>query len=147
MVEYLFVNLSRHGTELGVFFFLSTLCIFLLLEQVRGKLIRLRQFLTNRHFSLIKSPGLISCVNGLLKFICWVFLLLPFITLGVWSAALMHSRIKNGESPIGGIAVLLVGLAFFFFFFGILKIRWNNYRMNKSNLIAFSLAFAFFTSY
>ncbi len=108
---------------------------------------RLRQFLTNRHFSLIKNEGLIRCVNTFLKALCWIFIMLPVISLLVWSVGLILSRKKNGESIIGGIAVLLVGLSLLSFAYSIFKIKWNHYRMTKPNMISLCLAFIFFTTY
>lgn len=52
---------------------------------------------------------------------------MPFIAIAVWASGLII-RAKDFDSvPIGGICVLLVSMSLFFFMFGVLKIKWNNF--------------------
>ena len=41
----------------------------------------------------------------------------------------------------------MVGFSFFWFSFGVLKIKWNNYQFNGFNGLCFALAFLFLTAY
>ena len=64
-------------------------CVFLLLDQVDGKLFRLKIFLMNRDFDLIQSEGFVVFLNWILRFLSWISLLMPFIALSVWAAGLL----------------------------------------------------------
>jgi len=141
------VDINTTAFELGIFFMLSLSGEFLLFEQVSGNLSRLRQFLMNREFHLIKNPSLVKCVNGFLKVICYMFLLLPTLTLIVWGTMMINLAIRDDRKPIGGIAIILVGQAFNWFVYSIFKIRWHNYRLSKQTVICMFISFAFFISY
>jgi hypothetical protein len=43
--------------------------------------------------------------------------------------------------------LILVGMAFFFFVFSILKIKWNNFQFKVINGVCLLIAFCLFTSY
>jgi len=141
------IDMDFTGAELGAFFLLSVACVFLLLEQVNGKIYRLRQFLNNRQFHLLQGEGAIKCVNGFLKVLIYLFLLMPFASLAVWALAMAFLREKSDEKPVGGMAIFLVGLSFIFFLYGIFKIRWQSYRLTKQCLFSLFMAFACFTGY
>jgi hypothetical protein len=81
--------LDSAGAELGFFAMAILGCVFILLNQVDGKIFRLKIFLMNRDFSLISSAGFIVFINFILGWISWMSLLMPFIALAVWSAGLI----------------------------------------------------------
>ena len=141
------VDLNKTGIELGVFFLFALTGEFLLFEQVNGNLRRVRQFLMNRQFNLIKNPRVIGCVNGFLKVVCYLFMFLPIITLAVWAAAMTILAGKEDRKPVGGIAIVLVGMAFNFFVYSVFKIRWQNYRLSKQTIVCMLIAFILFVSY
>lgn len=122
-------------------------CIFFLLNQVDGKMFRLKTFLMERNFSLIDNEGLIRFVNFTLSGLIWISLVLPLLGLGVWSAGLIIRAQDLNDVPIGGICVILVGIAFIFFTFGILMIKWNNYRFRFVNGFCIVTALALMTAY
>lgn len=78
--------------EAAAFFVVSLALVFLLLEQVNGKFIRLRQFLLNREFQIITSEKAVLVVNGFLKVITIFFIMLPVISLIIWAAGLIVLR-------------------------------------------------------
>jgi hypothetical protein len=72
---------------------------------------------------------------------------MPFMSLAVWAAGLINKAQDFGRSPVGGISVLLIGLAFFFFTYGILKIKWNNYQYSGFNGFCLMCGFLLLTAY
>ena len=108
---------------------------------------RLKIFLMNREFLLIKNETLISVINFILGLLCWVFLLLPFIALAVWGFGLIIRSANLDESVMGGVSVLVVGVALILYDFGMMNIKWNNYRFTKMNIFVIALAHIFYTVY
>lgn len=47
----------------------------------------------------------------------------------------------------GGICVLVIGMAFICYNFGMMNIRWNNYRLTKNNIFMIALAHMLYTAY
>lgn len=139
--------LDSAGSELGFFAFAILICIFFLLNQVDGKPFRLKIFLMNRDFSLLKSEFLVKFVNFNLSFVTWLSYLLPFLSLSVWAAGLIIRANDFGTSPVGGISVILVGCSFMLFTYGILRIKWNNYQIGVLSGVCFLLAFSCLTAY
>jgi hypothetical protein len=135
------------GLELGFFFFLMLGCVFILLNQVDGNIFRLKFFLMNRDFHLVQNDGFVVFLNFVLRILSYVSLLMPIISLAVWASGLIIKAKDFNSSAVGGISVLLVGFTFFWFTFGVLKIKWNNYQFNNFNVLCFLLAFGSFTAY
>lgn len=108
---------------------------------------RLKIFLMNRDFLLITNPKLISFINVILGILCWVFLLLPFIAIAVWSWGLIIRSSNLDKSLRGGLCVLTVGLSFILYDFGMMNIKWNNYRFTKNNMIVLAVAHLSLTAY
>jgi hypothetical protein len=119
--------LDETGSELGFFYFLMVGCIFFLLNQVDGNMFRIKLFLMNRDFHLVQNDGFVVFVNFILRMLSWISILMPVTTLAVWAAGLIIKSLTYDQVPLGGICVLLVGLSFFLFTFGIFKIKWNNF--------------------
>jgi hypothetical protein len=101
----------------------------------------------NRDFNLVQSPGFVIFVNFILNLLSWISLLMPFIALAVWASGLIIKAKDFNEKPIGGISVLLMGMAFFFFIFSVFKIKWNNYQFKVLNGVCLFMAFACVTTY
>jgi hypothetical protein len=101
----------------------------------------------NRDFDLINNEGLVKFVNFTLNMLSWISLIMPPLALAVWGAGLIVRATDFGLIPTGGICVLLVGVSFMFFTFGLLKLKWNNFRFRLINAICFFLAFIFLTAY
>ena len=146
-IEISYYVLDAAGSELGFFFFLMFGCILVLLNQVDGKLFRIKIFLMNRDFHLLNNDGFVRVIAWILKMMSWLSLLLPFMSLGVWAAGLLIKAADYGEKPTGGICVLLVGMAFFWFCLGVFKIKWNHYQFTIFNGLCLFLCFLHFTGY
>lgn len=108
---------------------------------------RLKLFLMNRDFHLVQNDGFVVFLNFVLRMLSYLSLLMPIMALGVWAAGLIIKARDFDQTPVGGISVLLVGFTFFWFVFGVFKIKWNNYQFNSFNVICFSISFASFTAY
>ena len=48
---------------------------------------------------------------------------------------------------MGGVSVLVVGVALILYDFGMMNIKWNNYRFTKMNIFVIALAHIFYTVY
>lgn len=101
----------------------------------------------NRDFDLITNEGLIRFVNVMLTCLSWISICLPVLAIAVWSAGLIERSMDFDEMPIGGVCVALAGAAFILFTFGVLKIKWNNYRFTFINGLCIFLAFCGLTTY
>jgi hypothetical protein len=101
----------------------------------------------NREFNLVRNDGFIVFVNYMLRLLSWLSLLMPFLALAVWASGLIIRAKDFHVKPIGGISVLLVGMAFFFFIYGIFTIKWNNYQFKVINGVSLFMSFALFTAY
>lgn len=72
------------------FFALAILgCVFILLNQVDGKMFRLKIFLMNRDFNLAQNEGFVKFVNFILNILSWLSLLMPFIAIAIWASGLI----------------------------------------------------------
>ena len=139
--------LDSVGSELGFFYFLMLACVFMLLNQLDGKIFRIKTYLMNRDFHLVESEGFVKFLTRLLNGLSWISLLMPFMALAVWAAGLIIRARDFGKVPVGGICVLLVGMAFFFFAIAIFSIKWNHYTMGNLSAIQFCMAFFCLTAY
>ncbi len=101
----------------------------------------------NRDFDLIKDEGLIKFVNVMLTILSWISICMPILALAVWAAGLIERSIDFNEIPIGGVCVALAGVSFVLFTFGVLKIKWNNFRFSFLNGFCIFLAFCGLTTY
>ena len=81
--------MDKVGAELGFFAFFSMLAVAGLMNKLDGRIFRLRIFMTNREFHLLERPKFKKMVNLLLRALSWIFVLMPFIALGVWTAGLL----------------------------------------------------------
>lgn len=144
MSEYI---LDSAGSELGFFCLFILLCVFFLLNQVDGKIFRLKIFFMNRDFNLVKNDNIIVLINVILGMLSWLSLCMPMIALAVWASGLIIRAKDYHIEPTGGISVLLVGTSFYFFIFAVFKIKWNNYQFKVLNGVCLFLAFCFFTAY
>jgi hypothetical protein len=140
-------ELDTAGSELGFFCVCMLGCVYFLLNQVDGHILRVGIFLMNREFNLLKSDGTVLFLNYMLGALSWLSLLMPLVTLAVWGSGMIIRAKDFGEMPIGGIGILLCGLAFYFFTFAFLKLKWNMYQFKILNGVAFGLAFALLTAY
>jgi hypothetical protein len=86
-------------------------------------------------------------MNFILRMLSWLSLIMPVLSLAVWSAGLIIRSKDFHMSPIGGICVALVGLALMFVIFAVFKIKWDNYQFKVLNGVCLFLGFALFTCY
>lgn len=101
----------------------------------------------NRDFNLLNDQRIVVFINGTLRALSWLSLFMPFGSLGIWASGLIIRAKDFHVKPIGGISVLLVGMAFFFFSFGILKIKWNNFQFKVLNGVCLLIAILLLTAY
>lgn len=83
----------------------------------------------NRKFNVMSNERLVRFVNFILRILSWISFVMPLLALVVWTAGLIIRATDFDFVPVGGICVLMVGLALFFFTFGIFQIKWSNYQI------------------
>ena len=129
------VSFESNGPVLGIYFIISSICVVFYLDKVEGKIHRLDGFLAGREWHLIKSAKAVRRINVLVKIVCYAFLTMPPMLLIFWAGGLIRRSTKDDQTPIGGVAVLLIGSALLFFLLGVMKIKWNRYRLSRASLI------------
>jgi len=83
------LDFDGNGAEIGFFFVLSLFAVFLLLNQLDGKIFRMKIFLMNRDFKLVKNERVVTCFTYFIRLMTWFALAIPFLALGVWTAGLL----------------------------------------------------------
>jgi hypothetical protein len=146
-VEMAHLDFDGNGAEMGFFFGLSLLSVFFLLDQLNGRIFRMKIFLMNRNFNLIQNHYVIAGISYFIRMMSWLAITLPFLALGVWTAGLIYRQSILGGQPAAGITVALVGAALFFFLLNFYHLKWNFYRFDIRNLAYFALTFICLTAY
>ena len=92
------VNLSfdGNGAEMGFFFFLSILSVLFLLDQLDGRIFRMKIYLMNRDYNLVRNQHVITAITYFIRGISWFAITLPFLALGVWAAGLIIRALDQG---------------------------------------------------
>lgn len=76
---------------------------------------------------------------------CWVYLIVPFTTLTVWTLILIADSFKVDYTIWPAICAVLICIALMMLVLDIMKIKWNNWRFKRVNLIMQSIAITFYT--
>jgi len=76
---------------------------------------------------------------------CWVYLIVPFTTMAVWTVVLIVDALRLGYSIWPAICVVLILAASMMLVLDIMKIKWNNWRFKLVNLVLQSTALSFYT--
>jgi hypothetical protein len=141
------LDFDGNGAEMGFFFALSTLSVVFLLDQLNGRVFRMKIYLMNRDFSLVTNPHVIAALTTFIKLMSWFAISLPFLALGVWAAGLIARAINGNGTASAGITVALVGMSLFFFLLYFFRIKWNNYKFDLLSGIYLMLTFLCITAY
>lgn len=136
-----------NGAEMGFFFVFSLICVFMLLNQLDGKFFRMKIYLMNRDFQLVRNPKIITAVSYFIRAMSWFSLFLPFLALGVWSAGLIARAVTSKTRATAGIVVFLVGSALISLLAMFFRLKWANFRFDMRNGICFFLTWLFLTAY
>jgi hypothetical protein len=141
------LDFDGNGAEVGFFFVLSLLAVFFLMNQLDGKIFRMKIFLMNRDFNLVKNERVIKCFTYFIRLMTWFALSIPFLALAVWTAGLLVRAKNQGIPYVAGITVALVGAALFFFLLNFFRIKWNHFKFDFKCALYFCLTFFFLTGY
>ena len=140
-------DFDGNGAEMGFFYVFSLFCVFFLLNQLDGKFFRMKIFLMNRDFHLVRNPKIVIAISYFIRAMSWFSLLLPFLALGTWTAGLIARAVTSKMRATAGITVFLVGAALFFILAMMFRLKWANYRFDWLNGLFFALTWIFLTSY
>ena len=140
-------DFDGNGAEIGFFFVLSLAFVLLVLDKLDGRVFRMKVFLMNRYFHLVRNPIIVKSLTILIRMVLWFAVFLPFIALTVWSAGLIVKAAHTDDKIGGGICVFLVGLALINFVGNFLRMKWNYFHFDWVNGVYFVLTFIFLTAY
>lgn len=132
---------------MGFFFILSLFSVVALLNKLDGKFYRIKVFLMNRDFHLVKNERFITFITSFIRFMAWISLLLPVLALGVWSAGLIVRARSQGIKPAAGICVFFVGCAIICLIANFSKLKWDYFRYTRATGLLFVMAFVFLSAY
>jgi hypothetical protein len=141
------LDFDGNGAEMGFFFGLSLISVFFLLDQLNGKVFRMKIYLLNRDFQLVNNQHVITALTFFIKLMSWFAISLPFLALAVWAAGLIARAIQGGASASAGITVALVGMSLFFFLLYFFRIKWNNYKFDIISGVYLVMTFLCITAY
>lgn len=84
-------DFDGNGAEMGFFFAFSLICVFFLLNQLNGRLFRMKIYIINRDLQLLRfcSPKVSMGVTYFLQGMTWFSILFPVLALGVWTAGII----------------------------------------------------------
>ena len=125
-----------------------TICMFYLLDQVRGKTKKLENWLYFRKLSIYKDTdrNSVKVAEGL-KLILYFYIAAPVLVLFGWTVLLLYSNSQDGFPAWSGICVGILGTTFLLFGWNVLKVKWNNYRFKPKNLINIMICIILVTCY
>ena len=135
------LSLDESAIELGIYFIAVTCCVFSYIDRLKGKISRIDNFLLLRKLEVFKLEDKNSnSVKNLLLYGSYAYFLMPIVSFLGWVVLMYYDAIKEKYPAVGASSILLLGLAFVLCLYGVLKIKWSNYRLKWNSVIAISLA-------
>jgi len=129
-----------------LFYVVNLLCLAMLLNKVNGRPKRVYNYICTKQFDLFcdraQTP---NCIKNYLSFMSWVYLVLPFLTIAVWSITLISDAASSGYSVAPAICLILILLSTILLVLDVMKIKWNNWRFKRVNLALQITALVLFT--
>lgn len=142
------MTLDEGAVEVAIYFLLLLVTMMLMLDRLRGKYGNMNNWLLTRRLEVFKGDAHNSSrVVSYLTAACVFYICLPILVLLGWVALLAYSAKQEGESLLGPLCLLILGLAAICLCVGILKIKWNNFRFKKVNFVLLVAALALITFY
>jgi predicted permease len=77
----------------------------------------------------------------------WFAVLMPFLSLGVWTAGLINKAVDMNERATGGICVFCAGASLFCLVSAFFRFKWNHYQFDWRNGAYFVGTFLFLMGY
>lgn len=141
-------SLDEGAVELGAFCVASTICMFLMLDKLRGKPGKLSNWLLFRKLEIFKNEAHnTERVTNFMYFAMMAYLVMPIFILVMWSLLIIYDNSQEDVPVTAGLCILIVGLGVILFVTSILKVKWNNFRFKVSNMILMLSAFILITIY
>lgn len=141
-------TMDEAAIELGVYFVMVTICMFMMLEEVRGRpgaigdWLLFRKLEPFRHFKT--NP---SRVTTLLTISAYMYVILPFLLLIGWFFLIYWDLTQEKKSVFPALCLLCLGLAFLLFGFVVMRIRWTNFRFKTINIVGLVIGTLLLTVY
>ena len=86
-------------------------------------------------------------VVGYLWFASLFYVALPFMVLVAWTCLMFYSQVQDKQTMLSPICIFLVGMSMICFCIGLLKIKWNNFRVKPVSITLLLVALLFITIY
>ena len=138
------LSLDGSAIELGLYFIAVTCCAFFYLDKLKGKFKRMDNFLLLRKLEIFKLRQKNSKkVKNLLLRGSYAYFIMPIICLFGWVGLMFYDAVREKYPYVGAWSIFLIGVAFALCLYGVLKVKWSNYRLKWSSIIAVSVAIVF----
>ena len=124
-----------HAPHLFTFFAITLIIFFTFLKKTKGRPTLIDGYIASRSWEFLRDPESLTRFMGLVRFIIYVLLSMPIITLLVWFIVLLIMATRDEVSYITAISVLLVGISVTTIMASVLNIKWQKYRINKYSII------------
>ena len=87
-------TMDESAIELGCYFVVSSICMFFLLDEVKGKPYKLKTWLLFRKLEIFQNDERNSeKVKNFLLMAAYFYMAMPFVTLIAWTALMLYDRI------------------------------------------------------
>ena len=127
-------TLDDSAIELGVYFFFLAIWLLILLDQVRGKVSQLDNWISFRRLEILDDTHN-AMVQKLLTAATGFYLIMPFLTLIGWTLLLLYDKIQEDKPKWAPLCVFLMGTAFIVAGYNAMRIKWTNFRAKRINII------------
>ena len=126
--------------ELGAYYILAVICLFLQLNRLRGKPSRLNNWLLQRKSVLLldkdSKTSTALRLASYLKAASMFYMFLPFVILVVW-AVLLAIAYKDSQRPyLAPIVIIVIGCGIPLFLYGLFSIKWNHFSITGMSVFA-----------
>lgn len=129
-----------YSSQLCLLLVVSIVCFLIVMNRLSGRLTKLPQFVNHLNFDMFTvKPKFLTLY---LTAVFGTILFMPIITIVAW-ALFLFSENKSRAA----ISVVLLGLAALLTSYGVVKIKWNNWRFKKVHRLILLAGYACFTAW
>ncbi len=113
-----------NAPQLFAFFFFSVIMFFGFLRTTKGNPAFIDVYIASRKWEFLADSATLERFLGIIKFIIWILLSMPFLSLIIWSAVLLYMARHSGKTYIIGISAFLIGTAVITCLASVFNISW-----------------------
>ena len=144
-------TLNECAIELGVYFFMLTICFFIMTDQVRGKPKNIGNWISFRFIQIKILEQGDEINNGNIQSFLYaaslLYMVMPFACLIGWFALMLYDKIQEEKSLWAPFCILAVGSGTLLFGYNALRIKLTNYRVKMINMVCLLITLLLVTGY